>query len=84
LRVRVDAARQDAESLPEVQIVQMAGAEEGVEMSELVKYEAAKFALAEAVRKLQKLYDTQHGYDFFLAPQTQTVQKVLKSCGYVW
>lgn len=34
--------------------------------------------------KLQKLYDSQHGYDFFLAPQTQTVQKLLKSCGFVW
>jgi hypothetical protein len=46
----MDAARQDAASLPQVQVVQMAGTEKGVEVNQLVKYEAAKFALSECVR----------------------------------
>jgi hydrogenase maturation factor len=52
----------------------------------LIEYRAVLTCAMKHVKaeKLQKLYDTQHGFDFFLAPQTQTVQKVLKSCGYVW
>ena len=52
----------------------------------LIEYRAVLTCAMKHVKaeKLLKLYDTQHGYDFFLAPQTQTVQKVLKSCGFVW
>jgi hypothetical protein len=32
--------------------------------------------------KLQKVYDTEHGYNFFLEKQRQSVNKLLALCGY--
>ena len=40
---------------------------------------AMKHVLAE---KIQKIYDTEHGYNFFLEKQRQSVKKVLVSCGF--